>query len=248
MKINIGNLVFCPRLITTIFAVIFFLLFIYLGFWQLDRAEQKREFQSFYNERHQEEIINLNNNLISNTSDFLWRRVSATGIFLEDQQILLDNQVNAGQAGYYVYTPFKIKNSPDIFLINRGWVPVGKDRNKSPKLIFTEGEVTIEGVFKKEPRTGVLLMENKAEKLEDGVARFQKIVISEISKKTKINFFPYVIRLLPESKYGYIRNWKLRNSGENVHIGYAYQWFAFATTLFIIYFVLNIKRQGYVNE
>ena len=160
MKINIGNLVFCPRLITTIFAVIFFLLFIYLGFWQLDRAEQKREFQSFYNERHQEEIINLNNNLISNTSDFLWRRVSATGIFLEEQQILLDNQVNAGQAGYYVYTPFKIKNSPDIFLINRGWVPVGKDRNKSPKLIFTEGEVTIEGVFKKEPRTGVLLMEN----------------------------------------------------------------------------------------
>ena len=85
-KINIGNLVFCPRLITTIFAVIFFLLFIYLGFWQLDRAEQKREFQSFYNERHQEEIINLNNNLISNTSDFLWRRVSATGIFLEEQQ------------------------------------------------------------------------------------------------------------------------------------------------------------------
>ena len=246
MKINIGNLVFCPRLITTIFAVIFFLLFIYLGFWQLDRAEQKREFQSFYNERHQEEIINLNNNLISNTSDFLWRRVSATGIFLEEQQILLDNQVNAGQAGYYVYTPFKIKNSPDIFLINRGWVPVGKDRNKSPKLIFTEGEVTIEGVFKEEPRTGVLLMENKAEKIEDGVTRFQKIVISEISDKTKINLFPYVIRLLSESKHGYIRNWKLRNSGENVHIGYAYQWFAFATTLFIIYFVLNIKRQGYV--
>ena len=136
--------------------------------------------------------------------------------------------------------------NPDIFLINRGWVPVGKDRNKSPKLIFTEGEVTIEGVFKKEPRTGVLLMENKAEKIEDGVTRFQKIVISEISDKTKINLFPYVIRLLPESKHGYIRNWKLRNSGENVHIGYAYQWFAFATTLFIIYFVLNIKRQGYV--
>ena len=167
---------------------------------------------------------------------------------MEEQQILLDNQVNAGQAGYYVYTPFKIKNSSDIFLINRGWVPVGKDRNKSPKLIFTEGEVTIEGVFKKEPRTGVLLMENKAEKIEDGVTRFQKIVISEISDKTKINLFPYVIRLLPESKHGYIRNWKLRNSGENVHIGYAYQWFAFATTLFIIYFVLNIKRQGYVNE
>ena len=54
---------------------------------------------------------------------------------------------------------------------------------------------------------------------------------------------PYIVRLSPESKQGYIRKWKVRDSGENIHIGYAYQWFAFAITLFVIYFVMNIKKK-----
>ena len=243
MKINFWNWVFCPKLITSIFAVIFFLLFLNLGFWQLDRAEQKRELQSFFNERQAQETIDLNNSFIEDNDNILWRKVSATGSFLERQQILLDNQVSVGQAGYYVYTPFTVKNSEDVFLVNRGWIPIGGDRNKSPNLILTEGEVTIQGVFKKEPRTGVLLMENQAEKLNTNVTRFQKIDITEISAVTKIKLFPYLIRLSSGSEYGYIRNWKPRNSGENVHIGYAYQWFAFALTLFIIYFVMNIKKK-----
>jgi len=258
MKINFGNWVFCPKLITSICAVIFFILFLNLGFWQLERAEQKRELQSFFNERQAKEIIDLNNSFIwdyvwivnsesngwfKDNDNILWRKVTATGNFLERRQILLDNQVNAGQAGYYVYTPFKVKNSEDIFLVNRGWVPIGGDRNKSPNLILTEGEATIHGVFKKEPRTGVLLIENQVEKLNANVTRFQKIDIDEISAVTKIKLFSYIIRLSPESEHGYIRNWKLRNSGENVHIGYAYQWFAFAATLFIIYFVMNLKKK-----
>lgn len=243
MKINFGNRVFCPKLITSIFAVIFFILFIRLGFWQLDRAEQKRQIYSFYNERQSKEVINLNNNFITDSNNFLWRKVSATGNFLERHQILLDNQVNAGQAGYYIYTPFKVKNREDIFLVNRGWAPIAGDRNKSPNLIMTEGEVTIHGVLKKEPRTGVLLMENQAERLETNITRLQKIDLNEISALTQNKLLPYIVRLSPESKQGYIRKWKVRDSGENIHIGYAYQWFAFAITLFVIYFVMNIKKK-----
>ena len=136
MKINFGNWVFSPRLVTSIFTVIFFILFLHLGFWQLDRAEQKRELHSFFNERQSKEAINLNNNFITDAGNFLWRKVSATGNFLERHQILLDNQVNAGQAGYYIYTPFKLKNSEGIFLVNRGWVPIAGDRYTSPNLIL----------------------------------------------------------------------------------------------------------------
>ena len=243
MKINFKNWVFSPRLVTSIFTVIFFILFLHLGFWQLDRAEQKRELHSFFNERQSKEAINLNNNFIIDAGNFLWRKVSATGNFLERHQILLDNQVNAGQAGYYIYTPFKLKNSEDIFLVNRGWVPIAGDRNTSPNLILTEGEVTIHGVLKREPRTGVLLMENQVEKLGTNITRLQKIDLNEISALTKNKLLPYIVRLSIESEQGYIKNWKARNSGENMHIGYAYQWFAFAATLFVIYFVMNIKRK-----
>jgi len=244
MKINLGNWLFYPRLITSVFAVIFFILFLCLGFWQLDRAEQKRELQLFFNEKQEKEIINLNNDFITLNDNFIWRRVTVTGSFLEHQQILLDNQVNGGQAGYYVYTPFKAIDTEDIFLVNRGWLPIGKDRNKSPELISTKGEVTIHGVLKKEPKTGVLLMDNHVERLTEHVTRLQKIDINEISSLTEIKLIPYIIRISSASEYGYIRDWKLRNSGENVHIGYAYQWFAFAVTLFVIYFVMNIKKKA----
>ena len=140
--------------------------------------------------------------------------------------------------------------------MNRGWVPVGVDRNKIPNLNFTKGGATIYGVLKKAPRTGILLADNQAEKLNENITRFQKIDTYELTRLIKLNkikkfannpflypIFPYVIRLSPESEHGYIRNWESRNSGENIHIGYAYQWFAFAATLFVIYLVLNIKRQ-----
>jgi len=275
MKINFGTWVFCPKLITSSFATIFFILFLHLGSWQLDRAEQKRELQSFFNEQQTKEAINLNNSFKRNhglnynfinrgrtgLNELLWRKVTAAGNFLENQQILLDNQVNNGQAGYYVYTPFKVKGVDEIFLVNRGWVPVGVDRNKIPNLNFTKGRATIYGVLKKAPRTGILLADNQAEKLNENITRFQKIDTYELTRLIKLNkikkfannpflypIFPYVIRLSPESEHGYIRNWESRNSGENIHIGYAYQWFAFAATLFVIYLVLNIKRQDHKNE
>ena len=133
--------------------------------------------------------------------------------------------------------------------------------NKIPNLNFTKGRATIYGVLKKAPRTGILLADNQAEKLNENITRFQKIDTYELTRLIKLNkikkfannpflypIFPYVIRLSPESEHGYIRNWESRNSGENIHIGYAYQWFAFAATLFVIYLVLNIKRQDHKNE
>ena len=106
MKINFGNRVFCPKLITSIFAIIFFILFIRLGFWQLDRAEQKRQIYSFYNERQSKEVINLNNNFITDSNNFLWRKVSATGNFIERNQILLYNHVQSYVIIYNMYFGF----------------------------------------------------------------------------------------------------------------------------------------------
>lgn len=245
MKLTIRSLCFCPRLITSLLALIFFVLFVSLGFWQLDRAEQKRSLHVFFEKQQAKDAIDLNHDviLIADINKILWRKISATGNFLERQQILLDNQVSTGQAGYYVYTPFKLENSEDVVLVNRGWVSTGNDRNINPRLIMTEGMINIEGVLKEEPRTGLLLMENQIEKLGETITRMQRLTIAEVSAITKIKFLPYIVRLSPESEHGYIRKWRSRDSGENVHIGYAYQWFAFAITLFVIYLVMNIKRK-----
>ena len=245
MKIKIRNWIFCPRLITTLLALTFFILFLRLGFWQLDRAAQKYDEFSFFETRQAKQAINLDQNNIKSldSTELIWRKVKMTGSFLEERQILLDNQVNASTAGYYVYTPFLVKDSENVVLVNRGWVPSGANRSLAPDLVVTKGIVTIVGLVKKEPRTGLLLIKDHTEKLNETIMRMQRLNIEEVGNIIKINLSPLIVRLSPESDHGYIRKWKSRDSGKNTHIGYAYQWFAFAVTLLIIYLIMNTKRE-----
>ena len=249
MNINIKKWVFCPRLITSLITLVFFILFLSLGFWQIDRAEQKRSQHSFFEKRQIKEAVNLDRNMIKNTgiADLIWRKVNATGNFLEQHQILLDNQVHAGQAGYYVYTPFRLEDSEDIILVNRGWVTANNDRNLRPRLIIADGMININGVIKEEPRTGVLLTKEHVEKLSETITRVQRLTIAEVSDITKIKLLPFIMRLSSESKHGYTKKQQPHNSGEHVHMGYAYQWFAFAATLLVIYLIINIKKRDGVT-
>ena len=245
MKLIIGNWCFCPRLITSLLALIFFSLFISLGFWQLDRADYKRTLYSDFENRQSGQAIDLNhdNTKLSDKEEIIWRHVNATGEFLEQYQILLDNQVEKGQAGYYVYTPFKLEQSEHAVLVNRGWLSTDNDRTVSPALIMTNDLVNIMGLAKEEPKTGLLLKNMPPEQMNKGVYRVQRLNINEVAELTKTKLLPYIVRLEPESKHGYRRQWQLPGSGVSIHNGYAFQWFAFATVLLIIYLVLNIKNK-----
>lgn len=245
MKLIIGNWCFCPRLITSLLALIFFSLFISLGFWQLDRADYKRTLYSDFENRQSGQAIDLNhdNTKLSDKEEIIWRHVNATGEFLEQYQILLDNQVEKGQAGYYVYTPFKLEQSEHAVLVNRGWLSTDNDRTVSPALIMTNDLVNIMGLAKEIPKTGLLLKNMPPEQMNKGVYRVQRLNINEVAELTKTKLLPYIVRLEPESKHGYRRQWQLPGSGVSIHNGYAFQWFAFATVLLIIYLVLNIKNK-----
>ena len=250
MKLIIGNWCFCPRLITSLLALVFFSLFISLGFWQLDRANYKRTLYSDFENRQSGQAIELGhgNAKLSDKEEIIWRHVNATGEFLEQYQILLDNQVEKGQAGYYVYTPFKLEQSEHAVLVNRGWLSTGNDRTVSPEIIMTNGLVKIKGVAKEEPKTGLLLKNMPPEQMSNDVYRVQRLNIDEVAELTKTKLLPYIVRLEPESEHGYRRQWQLPGSGVSVHNGYAFQWFAFATVLLIIYLVLNIKNIHRVGQ
>ncbi len=250
MKIFIGNWCYCPGLLTSLLALVFFSLFVSLGFWQMDRAEQKRTQHADFESRQSGRSINLNQDDIKSfdKDEIKWRHVNATGEFLEKHQILLDNRVEKGQAGYYVYTPFRLEQSGYVVLVNRGWISVGDDRTMRPDLNITSGLVNIKGVAKEQPNTGVLLKVLPPEQLFENIYRVQQLNINAVALLTKTKLLSFIIRLEPESEHGYRRQWKTPGSGESVNIGYAFQWFAFATTLLIIYLVLNIKKKDKTEQ
>ncbi len=250
MNLYFGKWCFSPRLTTSLLTLVLISLFVFLGCWQLDRAEQKRNLYVEFENRQSGDVIDLNqNDSVSLGSDsLLWRPVTAHGRFLEGFQILLDNQVENTKVGYYVYTPFRLAGSEKMVLVNRGWLAVGPDRKTLPKLTMSEGSVNIKAVVKEIPKSGMILKELPPESMSEAVYRVQRIDLDELADLTNTKLLPYVLRLSLDSEHGYHRQWRQPGSGESVHNGYAFQWFAFATALLIIYLLLNIRRKDEIGQ
>jgi surfeit locus 1 family protein len=249
--VRIGNRNFSPKFWPSLATVLILPILVVLGFWQLDRADQKRSQYEILMRRQLEEAIDINRTgeRINDKDKMLWRTVNASGHFNEDIQILLDNQVMNNQVGYFVFTPFALTGTGIWFLVNRGWVAVGNDRSQVPAFNRTEGTVSIAGTVMNAPVAGVSLGEIVDEQMAPGVYRLQVIDIAHVNTLIGVELMPYIIRLNPDSQYGYRRAWHRSESGENVHLAYAFQWFLLAVTLLLIYIVVNLEKdQGRIND
>lgn len=241
---RIGNRNFSPKFWPSLATILVLPLLIALGFWQLDRADQKRSRYEALVKRQSEAAIDINRDTtgIDNINGILGRKLIAKGRFDENIQILLDNQVMDGRAGYLVFTPFKPAGQDKWFLVNRGWVGTGNDREQLPVFVRTEGEVSVSGTAVDVPATGIHAGKIIDERLAPGVYRLQVIDIEHIGKLIGVMLMPYIIRLDPDSQYGYVRKWAKPDSGEDVNLAYAFQWFLLAITLLLIYIIVNVKK------
>jgi surfeit locus 1 family protein len=134
--------------ILMIFAVIICLAMVRLGFWQLDRAEQKRAIlrQSIQlSEQAPVDLESLLPQLDTALTTLRFRQVSALGHYLADESILIDNQVLNSQVGYALLTPFKLTSSAKVILVDRGWLSVGGSREKLPEFDTTTTELLLTG-------------------------------------------------------------------------------------------------------
>jgi len=241
---------FTPRLWPSLVTFLVLPILVSLGFWQLDRAEQKREKYEQFLERQSDKMINLNQdrNIADKEKDIIWRHISLAGQFDKRTHILLDNQIVKHEPGYLVLSIFKLADVEALLLVNRGWLPAGTDRNVIPEIDTPLNEVELIAVATDAPVTGILLGSENIEEINDEIIRVQRIDIEEISELIGQKLLPFIARLEPESDHGFVREWTMPGSGEEKHLGYAFQWFALSLTLLIIYFVVNTKKKKPENE
>ena len=247
---RIGGWQFTPGFWPSLATLIFLSLFVALGFWQLDRADQKTRRHGEFIKRQAERTMDLTDpgSLRTDKAEMLWRHVQARGRFAAKVHILLDNQVVKGEPGYLVFTPFRLSGSDSWLLINRGWVPLGADRSVVPALETPAEEVNIEGVINDVPATGLALGETSMETLSSSIFRAQRIDLKEDARLAGHDLQPYVLTLAPESGYGFVREWQIPGSGREKHLGYAFQWFVFAAALLVIYLVVNVTKISNVDD
>jgi len=237
---KIGPLEFSPGLWPTLVTLVLFGFLIALGFWQLDRAEQKRVLFAQYGEEPDQTVFRLEGELKS-VAGLNYRSAVVTGHYDTHHQFLLDNRTHAGQAGYHVLTPFLIRDSGVAVLVNRGWIPLGQRRDKLPDVTVSGQTQQISGRIKIPPEKVFMLGEEPPRQLWPW--RIQQIRIEALSVELGRPLLPVTLLLDAGEPEGYIRQWKpVAGFGPERNIGYAVQWFGLAITLLVIYLAVNTRR------
>jgi surfeit locus 1 family protein len=231
---------FKPAVLPTLAAVALIGLFIALGIWQLNRAQEKRAMLLQYESLIHQPAIRLRLP-VAVPASWRYRHVKLTGHFTGDRQFLLDNQISRGQVGYHVLTPFRLPDHEGRVLVDRGWVPLGASREILPTVSVTARKVAVRGTVYVPYGQGYNLGGMATE--ETGwPLRVQFVNFKQMSARLGAPLADMIIRLDPKAPYGYRRAWQVVPFGPARHLGYAVQWFAFACALLSIYIVVNVKR------
>jgi len=222
-----------------------FLLLLALGFWQLDRAAQKKELYAAYLEKSALTPIELNKLVPTEpVAEMLWRKGIVHGQYSYGRDFILDNQMLNGQPGYFVYSPFSVDLAGSTIMVNRGWVPAGYYREVLPDILTAEGSVTLFGTIMLPPITSAFSIDAPIEeKMAKGISRMQNIDLDVLADIVGQPLLPYVLQLEPASPTGFTRQWNMPGSGAEKHFGYAFQWFALAATLLIIFITIGVRQQ-----
>lgn len=232
---------FRPGLIPTISFLLVLPALVALGFWQLDRASQKRELQQEYDKRRQQAPVQIGAAEIDREK-IRFYSVTASGRYDYAHQFLVDNRVLDQKVGYYVITPLQIKGSNTLLLVNRGWVQGNPDRSVMPEVPQPGGEVTVTGVAVV-PHDRVFQLAEELPIREEWPTVWQRVDIKRFTGAVQQTVQPFIVLLDPASKAGGLtRKWKRLDTGIAIHQGYAFQWFSLALALAAIYFFVNFQR------
>jgi surfeit locus 1 family protein len=217
-----------------VLALVFFCLFTALGVWQVKRANQKKILLKSFTERTAHAPLSAQD--LSYSTDWRFYRIQLQGRFDNTHTFLLDNKIRDGKIGYEVYTPFKAKHLATLLLIDRGFVPIGINRQTLPAIKAIEGEVTINGLLNLPPTYAA---QKELYETLNWPLRVEFINLSLLANVLNKQLFPYLISLNPEDPAAYPIKWQITVMGPERHMGYAVQWFALALTLLVLFVALN---------
>lgn len=226
---------------TTLLVFLLFPALIMLGFWQLDRADEKREIARLSEERLALPPVALSALLDVSAEEYAGRSVRLEGFFEPQTSLFTDNQIRDGRYGHDAFGVFFDERSGLYVLINRGWVAGDSARRSLPELEIPTQRLSIDGTVYVPPGDPYLL---EAERFDD--LDFPLLVQSMDSPAIRQalegefdgSFFPHEVRLLPDQAHGFRRDWPVINVSPQKHQGYALQWFTMAAAL-LIFFVLR---------
>ena len=220
---------------TTVAAVATLALLVSLGRWQVDRAHEKEERQALLDARMDDAPLRLTGS-VPTAEPLLFRRVLASGEWLAERQVFVDNQILEGRAGFAVITPLRLSARGEVVLVNRGWIARDASYPNPPPVAVPRGPVTVSGLATLPPARFIELSPHA---LSGNV--WQNLTIERFRSQSGLEVLPVVI--MDDRPAAGLKPLRERpDAGAAKHREYALTWFALAATVLTLWIVLNLRR------
>lgn len=212
--------------------------FISLGMWQWNKAEVKQAMQAALDQRGQAAPVPLPAGLP--TADSMrYRHFVLRGTYDAGHQVLIDNRLQQGVAGYHVLTPLRLADGERYVLINRGWLPAPADHHEQPAAPVPAGEIELTGIAVLPPERFFNLAEQPASGWEPV---WQNLDLERFRGLLPGRLLGIVIQLDPQAPAGFGREWPRPDERIERHRSYALQWFGFSIASVGIWLFLLFRR------
>ncbi len=220
-------------------AMVVLSLFVTLGSWQLGRGNVKSDIELAVEDNSAEfEQVNLP---ITNVENWRYKKIKLSGRYYADKQLLLDNQVRDGATGYNVVTPFFVEQYKMWVLVDRGWLAQGADRTKLPAIELDNLALTVSGRLYA-PYGAAYSLGGIADGEDTGwPRRIQFVDYQQLSNRLGVTLQPFTLRLDAQQPFGYRRDWAAYNLSGKKHYGYAFQWYAMAFAVVVLWWLYSIR-------
>ncbi len=228
------------------------LLFVRLGIWQLDRAQQKDRLLDRFSHavaqpaRPFAEVAGVDAEQLTG-----YPHVMVRGRLEGDRRYILDNRDNHGRPGVNVYVPMHVCIQPQpckawhtrTLLVGLGFLPRENGWRELPKLPPLEtGLVSLAGLYAPPPGKGLELGGNALERQSEWPKLTTYLDMAQVSHDLNEPLYPRILLLDADPASAYVRSWTPATMPPARHRAYAFQWFSLALAAVVIFLVMHRRR------
>ncbi len=245
-RIAIGRRLFAPSWPMTLLTLALCLLFVRLGQWQWQRGEhaqtQREAFIAGGGPAHP-----LAGQAVRRLQQF--SHVTVSGDLDGAHQCLLDNRSHAGVPGYEVLTALHLIDGRTL-LVDRGWIAFTGSRARLPDITLDPralepsmpgAGIRLTGRLDELPAGG-LAFGHAAPPLAGPWPRVTSFPATDVwAASLGSPIEPRILLLDASAPGGLLRDWQPPGMAPERHWSYAVQWWGFAVTLIIIWFIMSAR-------
>ena len=211
-----------------------------LGFWQVGRLRERRAANVAALEARQAPPVSLDHTMAD--SNLAGRRVTATGRYDHDHDVVLRGKAYRGSPGVEIVSPLVLEGGRTAVLVNRGFVPTPDAVTVQTDSVREFGPVRVEGSALPMPSGGGQPLERGAR------TTWTRLDRDALGQRMPYRLAPVYIRQAPDTSLpSFPRRLDPLPIDDGPHLSYAIQWFAFAV-MAVVFAGVILRAAKYRSE